>query len=114
MYTSVWLLDMARGLSARQDCLQCTRHSRFPGCYGHTSPPCGFRQALSCRSQFFYSGSPYDQIARQYMADALSGNTTAGYSGGIGINVTRSEVRSVTYDQDMGRCSAVTWKPGGL
>lgn len=39
------------------------------------------------------AGSPYDQIARQYMADALSGNTTAGYGPGAGINVTRSQVK---------------------
>ena len=42
-----------------------------------------------------YAGSPYDQIARQYMADALSGNTTAGYGPGAGINVTRSQVYTV-------------------
>ena len=41
------------------------------------------------------AGSPYDQIARQYMADALSGNTTAGYGPGAGINVTRSQVDTV-------------------
>ena len=39
------------------------------------------------------AGAPYDQIARQYMADALSGNTTAGYGPGAGLNVTRADVR---------------------
>ena len=38
------------------------------------------------------AGAPFDQIGRQYMADALSGNTTAGYGPGAGFNVTRAQV----------------------
>lgn len=42
--------------------------------------------------QFVGAGNPYDQVARQYVSDSLSGNKTNGYSGGIGKNVSRHEV----------------------
>lgn len=53
-------------------------------------------------SQFFYSGSPFDQVSRQYISDSLSGNVTNGYIGGIGKKVSRHEVIVVSAMEAVG------------
>lgn len=40
----------------------------------HAAPPrvWGYRQCMEIDSQFFWSGAPWDMVARAYVADALN------------------------------------------